>query len=61
MNDQTMWYQLGKRDAVVETFMLIRTKGERQALHEIAKLLNSDSENLNPHAKWYLENYKIND
>ena len=48
-------HQLGKRDAIAEMFMLVRLKGERTALRLIAEqLINSDTENPNPHAKWYL-------
>ena len=55
---ESLWHQLGKRDAVAETLMLVRLNGERAALREIAEqLLKSDEEHPNPHAKWYLENH----
>jgi len=55
------FYQIGKRDAIAETFMNIRLNGESAALCELAnQLINSDAKNPNPHAKWYLENQKSN-
>jgi hypothetical protein len=38
--------------------VLVRLNGERKALRTVARqLLDSDKENPNPHAKWYLENH----
>ena len=59
--DERLMYQLGKRDTVAETLMLVRLKGEREALRDIAEqLIKSDEECPNPHAKWYLENHLEN-
>ena len=56
--DQNIFYKLGKRDAVAQSLMLVRDKGERAALRELAQqLIASDKANPNPHAKWYLENH----
>ena len=54
MNDQLP--QLGKRDALAETFMRIKMKGERTALREIAEELHMACQN--PHAIWYLQNHE---
>lgn len=57
--EHKLWYEIGKRDAFVQVLMLVRLKGEHHALDKIAQeLSNSDKENPNPHAKWYLENHK---
>ena len=58
MNDTI--YKIGKRDTVAQILMLVRDVGERKALTIIAKeLINSDKENPNCHAKWYLDNHKL--
>ena len=61
MEEHQVWYRVGKRDAVAETFMAIRSKGsERAVLIQLAsQLLKADEENPNPHAKWYLANHHI--
>lgn len=53
-----MFYGLGKRDALAETFMLIRNVGHDAALKELATALLESCPD-HPHAKWYIENAPI--
>lgn len=55
--DYKLAYQLGTIDAMAKLFATIRSSNERAALIDIAKQM-MQLKDQNPHAKWYLENFK---
>lgn len=58
--EHTIFYDRGKRDAIAETFMLIRSLGTSAALKELAVVL-LEAEPTHPHAKWFLEHAPSSD
>lgn len=54
MINSEIYYQLGKRDAIAELFMLFRINGKEKTLKDLAQKLGD-----NPHATYYL-NEKAN-
>lgn len=54
MTDESVFYNIGKRDAIAEVFALIRDVGVNMALTRFADdLLKMEPDH--PHALWYLE------
>lgn len=54
-----LYVQIGKRDAIAEMFMLIRSMGIEKTLEKLAHELNkSEPTGKHIHADWYLESYK---
>lgn len=59
-SENQVYYRLGKRDAVAETLMLVRERGERAALLQLAdELLTLQPEH--PHALWVKENLAVDE
>ena len=58
LDEAQLFRNIGQRDCAATILMRVRLKGERSALMEMAQeLIQSDLENPNPHAKWYIENH----
>lgn len=54
----SIYHAIGKLDAAAEILLLVRNKGERAALRELATQLNAASPTgKHCHAEWYLEQH----
>ena len=58
VSDANMFYNLGKRDALIELFMDIRGRDINETLLEIAQDLLKQNDN--PHVKYFVESQKDN-
>ena len=50
-------YNIGKRDALAELFMLIRMEGVKKTLNRLAKELNATEPKGHTHAQHYLDKH----